>query len=108
MVSFGAEYVENDAGLGSCGRTVAANDPLAATDTLISRYELVENVLAVVDAILEDSLLLRVTSLYESVENGNSVSETRTPDRYGPRVEAEDHRAFQDRQAYILWHIEFV
>ena len=105
VINFGAEDVKNDARLRSSGRTVATNDPLAETDTLISQDKLVKNILAVMDAILDDSFFFRMTTLYESVEDGNTVSQTRAPDHYGFWIDAIKHCAFQDGQAHILLQI---
>ena len=96
VFSLCAEDIKDDTSLVYSGWTVAPYDSFAQADTLIGRHKFVQNVFAVVDPVFDDPLFSRMSALDESVQNGYSVSEARTADNDGFRINTVEDRTFQD------------
>lgn len=98
----GAVHVENDATLMASSRAVAADDAFAKTDTLVGHDELVENVFAVSNSVFDDTFLQRMAAADEAVEDGHTISQSRTAHRDLTGIDTVLDGSFQDGQTDIL------
>lgn len=103
VVVLGAVDVEDDAALVAPRRAVAAHHALAEANALVGHDELVEDVLAVGNAVLDDALLERVAPDDEPVEHRHAVGEARAAHGNRSRVHSVKHGALEYCQADVLF-----